>query len=213
MRKINKCKPLEVFSAFVRHKKPQKWSDLPADIGAECRCTMLEKEQKGLSGYTERKLHAGNSDLHIDHFRKRALFNASDYIFNWDNLIVDEHNPHFGADYKDGDNGVKTQEEYSRIINPVNENPHDFFEYMADGEMIPRRGLDALGVEKALHTIQVFNLNHPSLKNSRADVVRQIVMMKDYGADFVLECLHDGPFPSLVEYFCRPDVFASLGES
>ena len=151
--------------------------------------------------------------LHIDHFRKRELFNTDTDVFDWNNFIVDEKNMEYGADAKDGKNGVKSREEYAMIVNPVEEDPHHYFQYMmADGCIMPSHGLDGAEKEKAQHTIDIFNLNHPALCSLRKDRMRQVKELKDGNmtAGEIVEILQDYGFPSVVEYFCLPRVFMTL---
>ncbi len=210
MRKIAKGKPLEAFTAYVRQHRPRQWEELPREIGRQCRLHILEKEQEGLGGYTEKLLDEDSTSLHIDHFRKRELYNAD--VFTWDNFIVDEKNTPYGADAKDGRNGVKSREEYSMIVNPVEEDPHHFFEYMTDGQIKPSDALDDTERKKAQHTIDVFNLNHSALCDLRKNKIRQVKELKagNISAEDVLEYLRHNGFPSVVEYFCQPQIFMRL---
>lgn len=210
MRRINKQQPLVAFSDFVRLHKPRKWEDLDPNVSKESRCHILLNEQGSLSGYTEKLLDVDKADLHIDHFYKRSLFNAN--VFDWNNLVVDEHSPYYGADYKDNnrEHGAKSRQDYDMIINPVKENPQDFFEYLSNGSIVPKVGLDEHDSQKAIRTIEVFNLNHSSLVESRCDVIRQILYMKGMTAEEVAACFQACSFQSVVEYFCQPSVFAAF---
>lgn len=113
---------------------------------------------------------------------------------------------------KDGKNGVKSREEYSMIVNPVKEDPHHYFQYMVDGEMMPSDGLDDAERDKAQHTIDVFCLNHPMLCNLRKSKIDQVRDLKNgnLSAKEAAEALQDEGFPSVVEYFCKPQVFVEL---
>ena len=212
MRRINKQQPLFAFTDFVHSHKPRTWEDIDPTVSKESRCHILLNEQDSLSGYTEKLLNLDKGNLHIDHFYKRSLFNAN--VFDWNNLVVDEHSPYYGADYKDNnrEHCVKSRQDYNMIINPVNEDPHDFFEYLLNGRIVPKAELNELDTQKALRTIEVFNLNHPSLIESRCDVIRQIIYMKGMTAEEVTVCFQGFSFPSVVEYFCQPSVFKALTE-
>lgn len=171
---------------------------------------ILENEQCGLSGYTEKPLDADSRSLHIDHFRKRQLFNTD--IFNWNNFIVDEKDTPYGANAKDGKNGVKSREEYSMIINPVEEDPNHYFKYMIDGQIAPSDGLDDKERFKAQHTIDIFNLNHSLLRELRKAKINQVRYLKNgkIPKEIIAKTLHDTGFPSVIEYFCRQNVFPEL---
>lgn len=212
MRKIVKGSPVKSFSDFVKNNKPNSWSQLPVDVRHETCETIFVNEQNCLSGYTERLLEIDDPNTHIDHFRKRSLF--SDLTFDWDNLIVAEHSSAYGADMKD--NGkttkVKTAADYSSLVDPVHENPHDFFDYMANGEMVPHYGLTKKDTYKALFTIDCFCLNNKALVEERAGLIKTLVNMKQYGysATEIRGELTSYNYPSVVEFFCSSEIFDSL---
>lgn len=210
MRKIDKAQAPQEFSSFVKHCSPREWGELPADISRECRRHILEHEQRNLSAYTERPLDFNQDGLHIDHFRKRDLF--PQLTFSWQNLLVDEHNPSYGADHKDGQNGVHSTADYEKLIYPVAEDAASFFEYMFDGTIVARDDADK---ERADYTIDVFNLNHSALKRERWNVINHIRLMKSGGmsAAQIRECLDENPFQgylSVVEFFCKSPAFEML---
>lgn len=158
-----------------------------------------------MSGYTERVLASMQGLTHIDHFKKRDLF--PQLTFCWENLIVDDHTKAYGSDYKDSF-GLKVAD-YDRIINPVDDDPHDYFEYLTSGEIIAKEGADKA---KAEFTIKVFNLNERSLVCERESMIKNIVFMKKGGttSSEILRSLKNIPFPSVAEYFCQPDIFEAL---
>lgn len=201
MRKIKKQAPPENLAKYVRQENPQKFEEIHhsryfPDLYGEC-VEQLKTEQDNLSGYTEKPL---KNDVHVDHYRKQALFNTQDMVFGWENLIADEHNPGYGADYKD--KMVTMREEYAKLINPVLDDPHQYLTYMDEGIVKPVNGLSDQDREKAEKTIEVFNLRHPLLKELRE---RAIKMVKEYKVQGltdaeILEALHDFGFTSAVEY-------------
>lgn len=212
MRKIEKRKPIEMFGNFVRRNKPDNWSQLPNEIRMRVRKHIWQEEQLQLSGYTERILDIEDESTHIDHFRKRAFF--PQLIFDWDNLIVAEHSNAYGADRKDNDANfrVRSVNDYDSLIDPVHDNPHEFFSYMANGEIVPCAGLADKDRDKALYTIRCFGLNHEALVIERQTVINAIISLKRGGMEArdVKECFQNSSYPSLVEYFCSSDVFDSL---
>lgn len=201
MRKIKKLAPPENLAKYVRQENPQKFEEIHhsryyPELYGEC-VEQLKTEQDNLSGYTEKPLKNG---VHVDHYRKQALFNTQDMVFGWENMIADEHNSGYGADYKD--KMVTMREEYAKLINPVLDDPHHYLTYMDEGIVKPVDGLSVQDREKAEKTIEVFNLRHPLLKELRE---RAIKMVKEYKAQGlndaeILEALHDFGFTSAVEY-------------
>lgn len=200
MRKIKKQAPPEDLDKFVRCENPQKFEEIHqsehfSGLYAEC-IEQLKTEQENLSGYTEKPLKNG---VHVDHFRKQALFNTQDLVFGWNNLIADEHNPGYGADFKDK---RVTREEYEKLINPVLEDPHHFLTYMDEGVIKPVDGLTQQEREKAEKTIEIFNLRHPLLKELRERAIKMVKDYKNQGLteDEILIALRDYGFKSAVEY-------------
>ena len=200
MRKIQKQVPPEDLARFVRRERPHKFeeihhSELFPELYDEC-IEQLKTEQENLSGYTEKPLKSG---VHVDHFRKQALFNTPDMVFGWGNMIADEHNPNYGADYKDK---RVTREEYDKLINPVLEDPHHYLTYMDEGIIKPVDGLTVQEREKAEKTIEIFNLKHPLLKELRERAIKMVKEYKNQGLteEDILGALRDYGFTSAVEY-------------
>lgn len=199
MRKIQKQVPPEDLARFVRRERPQKFeeihhSELFPELYDEC-IEQLKTEQENLSGYTEKPLKSG---VHVDHFRKQALFNTPDMVFGWGNMIADEHNPNYGA-VKDK---RVTREEYDKLINPVLEDPHHYLTYMDEGIIKPVDGLTVQEREKAEKTIEIFNLKHPLLKELRERAIKMVKEYKNQGLteEDILGALRDYGFTSAVEY-------------
>lgn len=201
MRRIVKLQAPVDLAEFVKKEKPQKFeqihkSKLYPNLYREC-VVKLEAEQDGLSGYTEKPL---SKDIHVDHYRRQALFNSPSMVFGWENMIADEHNSSYGADFKD--KHVKKQSDYAKLINPVVEDPHHYLTYMDEGIIKPVDGLDKDEREKAEFTILTFNLNHNLLNERRRHVIELVKEYKSQGltADEISGALHDYGFTSAVEY-------------
>ena len=201
MRKIKKQAPPADLARYVRNENPQKFEDIHhttnyPDLYDEC-IVQLEIEQENLSGYTEKPL---KNHIHVDHYRKQEWFNTQAMVFGWDNMIADEHNKCYGADYKD--NHLNNPSEYANMINPVLEDPHHFLTYMDEGIIKPVDGLSATDKAKAEFTINIFNLKHKLLTELRGDAIRLVKMYKSQGLDDVdiINALSDYGFTSAVEY-------------
>ena len=194
MRKIDKGDPVPSVIAFVSQRHPQRWEEAKEESRA-WRDYILEHEQHCLSGYTEERLRIDNS--HIDHFRKRTLFNT--LIFNWSNFIVDRiNNDTYGAKYKD--TVVKTSVENDRLINPVTENASRFFKYELNGKINVADGLTDEEKERAIYTRDAFNLNESSLVDRRRKIINIIrESYNDLSDDEILVALEAEGFTSVVE--------------
>lgn len=199
MRQIKKGTPPQEFVDFVKKKKPKDWDciHLPENqkVYTICKDRLLQ-EQHCLSGYTERVL---KNNIHIDHFKKKDLFPKLTFV--WENLILDEHNSNYGADFKDSN--VK-KDDYSFLINPNVENPHEYFTYqLNDGKIIPIKSLSEKCRKKAEFTIKLFNLNSSSLVQQRLDLINMItIFCKDAALDKkdIYMALKNKGFPSVVEF-------------
>lgn len=179
MRKINKSLPTPAFfSDFVKRDKPKEWKDCESEVKKQSKEYMLLYEQSFLCGYTE--IYIDNEDIHIDHYIKRSIDNR--LCFEWDNLIVAVNDEDFGAKCKDnGTNNVKTIADYNNIFNPVIDATEIFFEFSLDGQIDSKKGLEHINSSKACKTIEVFNLNHSSLKDRRRNLAILIKNFKDGG--------------------------------
>jgi len=167
MQRIVKTEPNFSFSNFVHRNNPQNWDQLPVDIKNESKEYILNTEQNGLSGYTEKPILKKS---HIDHYIKRDL--NPRLTFNWNNLIVDEINDLYGARYKD--THIHHLNQYTTILNPVIDDAENFFYYSNSGIIEPKLDLPSPLKEKAKNTIQIFNLNHPDLVNKRQGIFKNI---------------------------------------
>ncbi len=192
MRKVNKGVPCEDFEEF--NKKPHtNWSETEGRSRI-WREHILKNEQAGMSGYTETPVSLDSS--HIDHFRKQVLF--QDYIFRWENYIVDSLDEDYGAKYKDRQ--ISTRDDNLKLINPVEEDAERFFYYEATGKMIPAPGLNDRDKERARFTIEKFNLNHSSLKERRRLILNlNLDSYKDYSDDELLQILSADGFISVAQ--------------
>jgi len=207
MRHIDKKDVPDSFKDFVKRKKPKKWEDIHqydfTDGMKECRKHILEDEQMGLGGYTELPLSYDREDIHIDHFRKRSLFNSARDIFDWNNFIVDVHlkDKSYGADYKD--DNIKDRDCYNNIINPIEEDPHHYFQYMENGDIAPQTGLSKVEKDKAVYTIDTFNLNHQHLRKRRSDIIELINFYsnENFSCDIIKDALISQGFMSVIEYY------------
>jgi len=201
MRRILKNNPPRELTRFVEIEKPVKFEEIHhstnfPNLYHDC-LTQLKEEQHNLSGYTEKPLVTAN--VHIDHFKKQALFNDREHVFGWENMIVDEH-AEYGADHKD--KTLKQRSDYTKLINPVTEDPHHFLTYMDAGIVRPQEAISPDDIQKANYTIETFNLNHPLLVEKKRIAIMYVRKYKEYGLTDaeIKDCMKDYGFPSVVEY-------------
>jgi uncharacterized protein (TIGR02646 family) len=193
MRKLDKGAPIQHFVDFIRHNHYDRWEDAK-EASPIWREHILNREQHGLSGYTEAPIKYENS--HIDHFKKQALY--PNLIFEWNNYVVDSKDDTYGARYKD--NVVCNQTDNERLINPVVENAQQFFKYELSGKMVPMDGLGDVEKQRANYTIDSFNLNESSLMERRKSILNLDLSSFEGLTDHeILEALQPDGFISVVE--------------
>ncbi|MGB1205260.1 MAG: retron system putative HNH endonuclease [Chitinophagales bacterium] len=192
MKKIDKSEP-SLFTDFIKKEKPKIWADF--NIGYDTRSYMLCDEQNFQCAYTEIAIEPENTSSHIDHFRKKGMFPKQ--CFEWQNLLTACNNEKYGAKYKD--KNIK-EEDYKLLIQPAIENPKSFFIYSFIGDIIPlSKDEQSNSYKKAKTSIDLFNLNHKSLKEQRKTVYKQVEAMYTF---LTLKQLKEviGRFDSFIEY-------------
>lgn len=199
MRKINKGEPYAAFSAYIAKNNPKEWKEI-ADLRFDMRVYMLCYEQDYLCGYSEIPIEPENTKSHIDHFVKQEY--DSKKIFDWNNLIVSTIDEDFGGKYKDNTYKIKT-EEYQQIFNPVVDDMSQYISYLGNGKMIPLNDLPKDIIDKVEKTIKVFNLNCPSLKNKRRDLIFQLNNCKDIPQDEIKKTFSNRGFVSVLNWFLK----------
>ncbi len=159
---------------------------------------MLAFEQDCLCGYSEIPLTENDNSSHIDHFIKREHDHKK--IFDWDNMIVSTIDEDFGGKYKDNTYKIK-KEEYSQIFNPTTEDMKQYIEFSEDGSINPQNNIDEKIKNKVMKTIEVFNLNHKSLKNRRRFLLEELRKCKNVPKESLLKFSQTRGFISLTEWF------------
>jgi uncharacterized protein (TIGR02646 family) len=196
MRRIHKGKPLPEFIEFKR-RNPQEWNEIHVSgLSTKCRETILVYEQDCQSGYTEMPLDE-KDETHIDHYKKKGMQEFSHLMFEWDNFVVDSRDTSYGACHKD--KVIKNTTDYNTIFNPVTDDVEMYFHYRGDGEIIPKSEIPDTSVVKVKRTIEVFNLNHRTLKKKRADLIKLIDAYPSLDDYEIKSALNKCGFKSVVE--------------
>jgi uncharacterized protein (TIGR02646 family) len=197
---INKRQPIASFDVFVRAVKPKKWCQIHSyqndSLYRSIRKEILETEQNGIGGYTECPLLESQADIHIDHYKKQALF--PEEIFNWNNFIVENRSLKYGACYKD--NQLKNQTDYNLLLNPVVDYPETMLTYRPDGLIEVKSNISQQDKMRAEYTIKTFNLNESSLQKRRLAIIQNIFSYKGLSDDEVRTAMIGCGFPSVVEW-------------
>lgn len=197
MRKINKRTPIPGFNGNNFNNSCNNWSDFHEDhkdIFEESRSVILTDEQNQLCGYTEIYIN-DLKDCHIDHYKKKSVF--PELTFEWNNLIVATKDGNFGANYKDNKSGIQ-KNNYGNIFNPVIDNVENYFDYTTWGEVTPKTAISEVENQKAIKTIEVFNLNHNSLKDRRKNLISMIGSYGEIAKVDILTALDKSGFKSVI---------------
>lgn len=197
MRKINKSTPIPGFNGNNFNNSCNNWSDFHEDhkdIFEESRSVILTDEQNQLCGYTEIYIN-DLKDCHIDHYKKKSMF--PELTFEWNNLIVATKDSNFGANYKDNKSGIQ-KNNYGNIFNPVIDNVENYFDYTTWGEVTPKTAISEVENQKAIKTIEVFNLNHNSLKDRRKNLISMIGSYGEIAKIDILAALDKLGFKSVI---------------
>lgn len=198
MRKINKGEPLAEFSKFLLRYTPSRWEELNGELRYNIRLHILLYEQDCLCGYSEIPLDEENTSSHIDHFVKRDYDHSK--IFDWDNLVVSSIDEDYGGKYKDNTYKIK-QNEYAQIFNPTKDDMGQYIEYLRDGRIAPRDGIQDAINDKILKTIEVFNLNCRSLKNRRKQLLIELDSCSGLPKEELKHTFEKNGFISLINWF------------
>lgn len=198
MRRINKGVPYDDFVKYLDKHKPSKREELKGELRYNMRLHILLYEQDCLCGYSEIPLDAENTSSHIDHFVKRDYDQSK--IFDWDNLVVSAIDEDYGGKYKDNTHKIK-QNEYAQIFNPTKDNMDQYIEYLRDGRIAPRDGIQDAINDKILKTIEVFNLNCRSLKNRRKQLLIELDSCSGLPKEELKHTFEKNGFISLINWY------------
>ncbi|MDE6018068.1 MAG: TIGR02646 family protein [Muribaculaceae bacterium] len=160
-------------------------------------------EQLNECAYTGLWLGEGTKQsVHIDHFRKKALY--PELTFDWNNLFVAAKDLNCGADYKDKHiSGLRTVTDniYRDIFSPLEANLSQYFWYRQDGAIVPHQSItDETIRSKVNNTIEIFNLNSSDLKNRRLGIIQLMKDIHDLDDETIRDCMKSYGFSFVVDF-------------
>lgn len=193
MLKVNKEQEPEFLLEYKKKYSPKAWTDYNKDnIRSKLKENILVLEQEEYCPYCEKRIY--DDEGHIEHIKPRDLYPKE--FQNYNNLIIscDEKNScgkHKGNKYNDN------------FINPVIDNPNDYFSYnLASGEVVPKNNDENSNAYiRARYTIDVLNLNSYELKNARMNLVDMLSVYTGENREYIqyfLDARHE--FPSLIKF-------------
>ena len=147
------------------------WSDKKIEnIRPQLRAYILREEQNLLCAFCEKVIDDNPKNSNIDHFRLKAGHLFPEKTLDYNNLLVSCNTHGRCSNYKD--KHIKKKNDYENIVNPIVENPDNFFDYLLTGEIV---SIDKN--VKAEFTIDIFQLGRKqdeSLSRQRRELAEAI---------------------------------------
>lgn len=197
MLKVNKDEEPDFLLEYKRKYSPKSWADYNKDgIRSKIKESILVLEQEEYCPYCEKRIY--DDEGHIEHIKPRDLYPKEFESYN--NLIV-------SCDEKNSCGKYKGNNYSNNLINPVIDDPDEYFDYnIASGEIIPKNN-DESSKEyiRAIYTIKTLNLNSYELKEARKALIDILnVYRENYDEynSYLQYFLDDRQnFPSLIKLF------------
>ncbi|MEQ8156171.1 MAG: retron system putative HNH endonuclease [Clostridiaceae bacterium] len=198
MLKVNKEQEPEFLLQFKRINSPRTWDDYNCGtIKRQLKEYIVKMEQNNYCPYCETAIYESD-DCHIEHIKPRDYF--PQLFEDYNNLIASCNGKNTCGNSKENGYG-------DNFINPVIENPKDYFTFnIFTGEIIPScKSQEDIRYKKAEFTIKLLNLNCTILVEARKNLITILEVYKENYDDYsqYLEYfLRDGhSFPSLINYY------------
>ena len=176
---------------YKRRANPKVWNDYDEITKGTLREYILDKEQQGLCPYCERVIDS-IEEGHVEHFKPRIKY---PHLFqDYNNLLVSCNDKSTCGSHKGG----RFSDD---LINPINEEPTDYLTYnMATGEVCE---VDYDKRERVRCTIDLLNLNHRKLCETRKKLINMLLSCKNSKENFeAILANHkeeDKNFPELIK--------------
>jgi uncharacterized protein (TIGR02646 family) len=170
---------------FIKAKsKSSTWGCKSIEaIRSQLREYILLEEQNLLCAYCEKAIDSSPKNSNIDHFRLKAGHLFPEMTFDYNNLLVSCNTSGRCSDYKD--KHIKSKSDYENIVNPITENPDDFFDYLITGKIIAINNNP-----KAEFTIDIFQLgrerNEP-LSRQRKEIADALEHINNLSLDEIYD--------------------------
>ncbi|WP_234118916.1 retron system putative HNH endonuclease [Clostridium hydrogenum] len=198
MLKVSKEQEPNFLLEYKKKYNPKSWKEYDKDnIRNKIKENILVLEQEEYCPYCEKRIYT-NDDGHIEHIKPRDLFPKE--FQSYDNIIVSCNEKNSCGIYKKNNYDDK-------LINPVIDNPNNYFYYsIANGEIVSKNN-DENSKEyiKANYTIDILNLNSYELKEARKALIDILeVYRENYEEydEYLQFFLNDGHnFPSLIKQY------------
>lgn len=144
---------------------------------------ILRHEQNGLCCYCEKKIDAHRDNSNIDHFKLKAGHLFPQKTLEYTNLVVSCNTIGRCSGHKD--KTIKLKREYDDIVNPIDENPDNYFDYLLTGEIVPINDNT-----KANFTIDIFKLGrneNEGLSQTRKQLAETLKYLSNLSLEDIYE--------------------------
>lgn len=156
-------------TCLSNYQQSTQWSDLSKEHYPEI-WTALTAMQSKYCVYCEGRIEK-SENRHIEHFRRRQFF--QNLCFSWENLFGSCSNPEHCGHFKDSSKNDNYQPE--DLVKPDEEDPRDYLLFLEDGSVQPQPDLSPTDNYRAVKTIQILGLNHPTLKSRRSITMKAVL--------------------------------------
>lgn len=200
MLKVNKNQEPKFLLEYKKKYSPKSWDDYnKEDIKTKIKENILVKEQKEYCPYCEKRIYT-NDDGHIEHIKPRDTYPKE--FQNYNNFLV-------SCNQKNSCGIYKKNKYDNKFINPVIDNPENYFNYnIANGEITPKSN-DENSSEyiRSTYTIGILDLNCYELKEARKALIDILEVYKenyDEYDEYLQFFIDDGHnFPSLIKLYMQ----------
>jgi len=147
------------------HKKGKKRT---AQVWVE-----IDKFQEKFCVYCESAAYKGQKTGHIEHFFDRGTLAYKPLTFSWGNLFGCCPSTTHCGHYKDGTlpGGVQRQYDSELLLKPDVDDPEEYLQFLPNGKIKAREGLDTDKNKRAEETIRALNLTSSELTIARKNQI------------------------------------------
>ena len=187
MLKVNKKSEPEEFTKYKSKNKIINWDSFTVEIKQLLKQYLLEEQENRCCPYCEIEINLDKS--HIEHIKPKNTFPK----------LLSDYNKFIACCLTKKRCGDSKASEWNELfINPVIENPEDYFKYDIKTGKIISIFKDGEKYEKAKYTINLLNLNDNRLCEIRKRYIFEFLSYSKYNKS----SLSDYPikFPSLRRY-------------
>ena len=187
MLKVNKKSEPEEFTKYKSKNKIINWDSFSTEIKQILKQYLLEEQENRCCPYCEIEINLDKS--HIEHIKPKNTFPK----------LLSDYNNFIACCLTNKRCGDSKASEWDELfINPVIENPEDYFEYdIKTGEITPIFK-EGNRYEKAKYTIDLLNLNDSRLCGIRKKYIFEFLNYSKYNKNSLSN--YPIKFPSLRRY-------------